>query len=439
MVVLIIDPECLGLDFAIRCAAAGHEVFWFRYHKTPSREGQGFKGFTIIDDWRPYMQRAKDGLILNTGNFRYVYELDQYRAHGFKIFSPTVSSARLEIDRGAGMKAMEAAGIDLLPYEVFDDLQSAAKFARKNDKCFVFKTLGDEDDKALTFVSCSPAEMVGWIEAKIRRGTKLRGRCMLQEKIDADFEIGVNGWFGPEGFLPEKFQISFEHKPLMPGDIGPNTGEMVSVSKYVETDKAVNELLTPMAGALAATGHVGDFCIGAMIDKKGKAYPLEATARCGYPALFGQMASHRGDPAQWMVDLLNGRDTLKVSQDVCMAVVIGQPRFPYNCSTPDMVDGHPIQGLENVYDDVHCCGVMMGRGPVMKDDKVVEAAQFQTAGEYVMVVTGLGKTIAAARKRVYGTIDQIRFPNMIYRNDGGEKVEKALPAMRKAGYALTLE
>lgn len=438
MRVLIVDSQGIGLDFAIRCAAAGHDVRWFPYRKKPTREGEGFRGFKIVDDWRPHMPWAKDGLILNTGNARYTYELDQYRQHGYKIFAPTVASARLETDRGAGMKAMQAAGIDLLPYEVFDDLPSAAKHARKSDRCYVFKPLGDEEDKSLTYVSCDPADMVGWIESKIRLGMKLKGQCMLQEKIECDFEIGVNGWFGPDGFVPGKFQLSFEHKPLMPGDVGPNTGEMVSVSQYVEADSLVDEMLMPMAGALAATKHVGDFCVGAMIDKKGKAWPLEMTARFGCPAWFGQIASHRGDPAQWMRDLLDGEDTLKVSREVCMAVVIGQPRFPYDSSTPEEVTGKPIQGLEDVYDDVHCCGVMVGRGPVMKDGKVVDAPQFQTADEYVMVVTGLGKTIEKARKRVYGTIDQIRLPDMIYRNDGGEKVEKALTAMHAAGYALTL-
>lgn len=439
MNVLIIDVETLGLDFALHCAAWGHSVKLFRYSPRKSvRDGDGFPQIQIVDDFRPHMAWAKDGLILNTGNCAFLSDLDRYRDLGFKILSPTRQSAALEIDRKAGMDAMEAVGIKLAPYQMFDSLEAAEQAARKSDRSYVFKVMGDCADKAMTFVAHDPAEMVGWLRRKIAKGVKVP-QCMLQEKIDADFEIGINGWMGPSGFLPDKYQVSFEHKPLMPGDIGPNTGEMISVSKYVEHDPLVDAFLKPLEPILRTLGHRGDFCTGAMIDKKGNPWALEHTARCGYPALFGQMATHRGDPAKWMRDLLDDKDSLRVSADVCMAVVCAQPFFPYEKSRPEDVEGNPISGLEEVLDDVHLCAVMVGKGPVMEGGKIVDRPQYQTAGEYVLVATGTGPTIDAARKRVYKTIDQIHFPNMIYRNDGGDKVEKAVPAMRKFGYAKGLE
>lgn len=440
MRVLVIDGETLGLDFVLRCVDAGHQVKWFRYSKKPTKIGNGFHGFELVASWQPHMKWAKDGLILLTGNAKFLPEIDRFRDLGFKVFGPTVKSAELEINRGAGMQAMLDAGIEVPPYETFESMAAAEKFAMKSDKAWVFKVLdGSAEDKALTYVSRDPADLVGWMRrnAKTAKGIK---KCMLQEKIDADFEIGINGWFGPNGFLPGKFQISFEHKPLMPDDIGPNTGEMISVSQYVQHDKLVDDFLLPLVGVLKKAGHRGDFCVGAMIDKAGKAWPLEVTARCGYPAFFGQLASHKGDPAQWMKDLLDGEDTLKVSENVCLSVVIGQPRFPYNDSTPDMVEGNPIGGVsdENM-DSLHFCGVMKGKGPIMEGGKVVDADTYQTADEYVMIVTALGSTIKRARDKVYRVISEIKIPNMIYRNDGGEKVEKALPAMHKAGFALELE
>src|SRR5713101_1668827 len=121
----------MGLDFALRCKAHGHGVRWYRFAPTRAiRDGEGM-GLTIVDDWRPHMQWARDGLIWCSGNFRFLYELDRYRDHGYKIFAPTVASARLEIDRGAGMDAMRAAGIDVPPYQEFDSLQAAYRFARR--------------------------------------------------------------------------------------------------------------------------------------------------------------------------------------------------------------------------------------------------------------------------------------------------------------------
>lgn len=431
--ILLIDQENLGLDFALRSAAAGHQVRWFLYADKgkKSRTGEGFKGLEIVDDWRPHMMWAKEGLILCTGNFRFLHELDRYRDHGFKIFSPTVASAKLEIDRSHGMKAMEAAGIELPPYHVFDTLQDAEKFARKSDQCFVFKPMGDEEDKSLTFAASSPEEMSDWINDKIRRGKKLKGKCMLQEKIDMLCDYGVSGWFGPEGFLTEKWQICFEHKKLGEGETGPNTGEMGTVCQYVEKEKLATDILKPLEAAISVTGHRGDFSIGVGVDTKGKAWPFEFTARCGWPAFYIQTASHKGDPAQWMRDLLDGKDSLKVSRDVAIGVVLAQPRWPYNCSPPEVVEGNPIAGVEDVYDDLHFAGVMIGKGANGKP-------QYQTTAEYVAIATGLGKTITQARKRVYDVVGQVKIPDKIYRRDIGEKLEPVLPKLHSAGYAKDL-
>lgn len=440
MNVLIVDCENMQLDFALRCAAAGHSVRLFPDPAGKSKYGEGFKEFEIVADYKPYMEWAKDGLILLSGNYKYTTELDRYKELGFKIFAPSKRAADLELDRKKGMDAMKAAGIDLLPYHNFNSLDEAERFARKADQTYVFKALdGAVDDKALTYVSRDPADMCGWLKRQIKCGTKI-SKCMLQDKIEVDFEIGINGWFGPEGFLPDKYQISFEHKPFMPGDIGPQTGEMISLSQYVEHDQLVDEMLTPMVPILKALEHRGDFCIGCIIDKTGKAWPLEITSRLGYPAFFGQVASHKGDPAKWMRDLLDGKDSLKVSEDPCFSVVLAQPPFPYKYYDPDLTEGNPITIDDDaILDDLHFCGVMKGKGPTLEKGKVVEGEKYLTTGPYVMVVTGSGSTLERARKKVYRTIEQVHFPCMLYRNDGGEKVAKALPSMHSWGYALEMD
>lgn len=404
-----------------------------------SRDGEGFKGITQIDDWRASMPWAKSGLILTTGNFKFIAELDRYRPLGYKIFSPTKASADLEINRAAGMEAMKKVGIEIPPYTMFDTLEAAAKFARKSDDAFVFKTMGDEADKSLTYVSKDPADMTGWIEQKIARGMRLKGPCMLQEKIDMLCEFGVSGWMGPEGFLRDKWQIAFEHKKLMNGEIGPATGEQGTVTQYQANEKLATDCLLPMEDIARKLGHCGDFAVNVGIDKKGRAWPFEFTCRLGWPAFYLQTASHKGDPAQWMLDLLNGKDSLKVANDVCMGVVCAQPPYPLEKFKPEEVEGNPISGLDTVWQDIHPAMMMIGKGPVMKGGKVVDAPTYQTTGPYVLVATGLGKTIEAAKKSVYETIDEISFPNMMLRTDIGDKVTKAIPDLHKHGYALGME
>ncbi len=438
MRILVVDQECMGLDFVLRCVAAEHDVRWYRYSPKPIRDGEGM-GLKIVDDWRDSMPWAKDGLIWCSGNFRFLHELDRYREHGFRIFAPTVASARLEIDRGAGMEAMKAAGIDVPPFHEFDSISAAEKFARKSDRAWVFKPLGDEADKSLTYVANDPADLVGFLGRQIASGKQLKGKCMLQEKLDMLCEIGVSGWFGQDGFLQDKWQICFEHKKLMDGEVGPATGEMGTITQYCETDKLANEMLLPLAPALQALGHRGDFAVGAGIDRQGKAWPFEFTSRAGWPAFFIQCASHRGDPAAWMAALLDGKDTLRVSYDVAIGVVLAQPRHPYNASPPELVEGNPISGIEEVYDDFHCASVMLGKGPKMEGDTVVDGPVYMTTGELVGCATALGKKIERARTKVYRTIERINYPNMMFRRDIGEKVTDSLPLLHRFGYALDME
>jgi len=436
---LIIDADGVGLDMAVRMEACGHEVRWYRFSKKPTRAGEGFPGIKIIDDWKPSMAWAKEGLIVTTANNRFIPELDRYRDHGFNIFSPTVASAELEIDRKAGLEAMKKAGIDVPHYEVFNSLKEAEAYARKADRSFVFKTMGDNEDKSLSYVSSDPADLVGWLQRKQTQGLNPKGQVMLQEKIDMVAEVGVSGWFGPEGFLENKWQICFEHKKLMSGNYGPNTGEQGTVCQYVKTDKMADEMLMPMKDVLLKAGHRGDFAIGCGIDSKGKAWPFEFTCRLGWPAFFIQCASHEGDCAQWMMDLLNGKDSLKVSNDVAIGVVLAQPRYPYGDADPKEVEGNPISGADDVWSHVHPVDMMISKGPTMKDGKVVEEPIYQTAGEYVMVVTGLGSTVTKAREAVYGAVDEIKFSNLMVRDDVGEGVIKKLPELHDFGYAMEMK
>jgi hypothetical protein len=94
--------------------------------------------------------------VVPTGNAKFLRDLDRWRDMGSRIFGPTPQSAALEVDREAGMKAMEAAGIELPHYECFNSLSEAEAFAKKSDKAWVFKPLGSEENKALTYVAADP-------------------------------------------------------------------------------------------------------------------------------------------------------------------------------------------------------------------------------------------------------------------------------------------
>jgi phosphoribosylamine--glycine ligase len=152
------------------------------------------------------------------------------------------------------------------------------------------------------------------------------------------------------------------------------------------------------------------------------------------------MALHKGDPAQWMLDLLDGKDTLKVSDKIACGVVISMPPYPHDKGTPQSEHaGYPMFDLEmdDVIKNVHLAAVMCGTAPAMVNGKVkLKHEQFLTAGNYVCIVTGVGDTVEEARCDCYDRIKKkINIPNSIgYRDDVGERLEKQLPELKALGF-----
>jgi phosphoribosylamine-glycine ligase len=220
MKLLIIDTDGVGLSWAWRAAEAGHAVKWFIDPKpTNNRDtGRGFKGIEKVDNWVGHAKWAD--LIISTSNDKYVEKLDSLRKAGFPVFGPSVASAQLEISRADGMQLMESVGIKTAPYKTFKTMAIAKKHVEQTKERFVFKTLGDNEDKSLTYVSKSPADLIGWMERIISRGDQPKGDVMLQTFIKG-IELGVSRFMGSKGFVGQ-YNESFEHKKLMSGNHGPN-------------------------------------------------------------------------------------------------------------------------------------------------------------------------------------------------------------------------
>lgn len=435
MRLFICDGDRVGLDIALRAIAAGHDVRLFRPPGKAIKDGNGFIGLTITSNLKESIKwTGKDGLVITTANCKYLDELDRWRAFGYNIFAPTKASAKLEIDRALGMEVMKIHGMNIAPYHEFTSMKAALDFAWKTDKCFVFKPLGDTEDKSLTFVPKDPAQLVGWLDKKIKSGSKIKGNCMLQEKIDMVAEVGIAGFMGSHGFLEDKWEISFEHKKMMPGDFGPATGEAGTVISLVKESKFADQLKN-LEAHFRALGHMGDVAINGGVTSEGEYMPFEFTVRAGWPDDFIRRSLHLGnDEAQWMLDACRGHDTLKVKRDVAIGLVYAQKPYPYEEGLPEMVEGNPIYGVDKISEHVHFAQVMMGRGPVWDGSKTKDDKLPMTSGSYVAVITGHGNTVKSAQEAVLKNVKSISLADAIVRNDVGSKLEKQLPILKKLGF-----
>ena len=432
MKVLIVDQDGVGLSFALRAHTAGHQVRWFvKPRKTTSKDiGAGFKGIERIENWVSSAPWAD--LIISTSNDDYIEKLAFFAKKGFPVFAPSPESAKLEISRKAGMDILKSIGLKIADYKTFPTMQAAEKHVLQTNERFVFKTLGDNEDKSLTYVSKSPADLVAWM----RRTPPPKGEVMLQQFVKG-IEMGVSRFMGKKGWVGQ-WNESFEHKKLMSGNYGPNTGEMGTIAYFTEQSKLGTETLGKLEKKLLEFGHRGDVALGFMIDEKGTPIPTEFTCRLGWPIANMMLGATKDDPVQWMKDALDGKDTTSFSEDIGCCLVLAHADFPNGNAPKEVTHGVPIYGLtRGNKQHIHPQQVqVMSLPDGHEGSPIKERDLWATAGDYVCVVTGYGKSVSQAAKRAYGTAEQIHVANPILRDDIGEELKKQLPELHKHGYAL---
>jgi phosphoribosylamine--glycine ligase len=436
MKILVIDSYGENaLDWCLRCQRDGHDVRW-AVPDTPRTKNIGKGLVTVVRDWREHMKWAD--LRFMTDNTKYVKEIDQWRARGFPVVGPNEAGAAWELDRDAGMKVLERAGIDTPSSREFTDYDAAIAYVKKEGRRFVSKPSGVEGDKSLSYVAKDAADLVFMLERWKKLG-KLKGAFILQEFIGG-CEMGVGAWFGPGGFN-QGWEENFEFKPLMNDDKGPATGEQGTVMRFVKRSKLARLVLEPLADQLEEIGYVGCIDVNCIIDDKGKPWPLEFTMRPGWPAFNIQQALHKGDHAQWMLDLASGKDAHAFVMDtVAAGVVMSLPDYPYDHRNIDEVTGLPLRGVTpSILENVHPCMMMMANAPAMVGDKVVEAPTWCSAGTYVLVTTGTGETVKAARDQSYRVLKRLSMPGSpMWRTDIGSRLKRQLPEIQAHGYATGL-
>jgi phosphoribosylamine--glycine ligase len=110
-------------------------------------------------------------------------------------------------------------------------------------------------------------------------------------------EVAVGAFFNGKEFI-YPLNVNFEHKKLFPGNIGPSRGEMGTAMFWSGPNKLFNSTLKKMEAKLASEGYVGYIDLNCIVNGNG-IYPLEFTARFGYPTISIQQGGH--DYADWPV------------------------------------------------------------------------------------------------------------------------------------------
>ncbi len=343
--------------------------------------------------------------------------VDAFRAAGLKIFGPTKAAAQLESSKDFAKAFMVRHNIPTAAYDTFTDAKLAHDYVNQQGAPIVIKADGLAAGKGVV-VAMSNDEAHAAIDAMLSDNKlgSAGARVVIEEFLtgeEASFIVMVDG----KNILP--LATSQDHKRLLDGDQGPNTGGMgaYSPAPVVTPEihgKVMREIIRPTVEGMAKDGipYTGFLYAGLMISPNGSVKTLEFNCRMGDPETQPIMLRLKSDFVALAEHAINGTlDKIEAEWDrrTALGVVMASANYP---DAPRL--GDEISGLPKDLTDAQ----VFHAGTQLKDGKVV------TSGGRVLCVTALGETVKFAQQQAYRIIEEIQFDGAQYRTDIGYRAIK---------------
>ena len=335
-----------------------------------------------------------------------------FRQRGLKVFGPTKEAAQLESSKDFAKAFMKRHGIPTAEYETFADAAPAHAYIDAKGAPIVIKADGLAAGKGVV-VATTLEEAHAAVDMMLA-DNKLGdagARVVIEEFLageEASFIVMVDG----KNVLA--LASSQDHKRLLDGDAGPNTGGMGAYSPApIVTPqlhaRVMREIILPTVRGMEKEGirYTGFLYAGLMIDAEGNPKTLEFNCRMGDPETQPIMARLKGDFSTVVEHAIAGTlDTVELTWDrrTALGVVLAAHNYPDTPRKGDAITGIPRETEH---------AVTFHAGTTVVDGKLV------TAGGRVLCVVGLADSVRGAQTAAYDAINHIGFDGMQYRRDIG--------------------
>jgi len=347
--------------------------------------------------------------------------VDEFRARGLRIFGPTQAAAQLESSKAFAKDFMKRHGIPTAAYETFSDAAAAHAYVDRQGAPIVIKADGLAAGKGVVVAQtlAEAHEAIDWILADNKLGVVHNeggARVVIEEFMqgeEASFIVVCDG----KRVVP--LATSQDHKRLLDGDQGPNTGGMGAYSPApVVTPnvhaKVLHEIIQPTIAGMAKDGHpfTGFLYAGLMIDEQGQPRTVEFNTRLGDPETQPIMMRLKSDLFELLMAATEGTlDQVELQWDrrVALGVVLAAEGYPLSPRKGDAISGLPAEAED---------GMVFHAGTAEQDGKLV------TSGGRVLCVTALGESARLAAQRAYELAADIQFAGRQYRSDIGHRAIK---------------
>ena len=345
---------------------------------------------------------------------------DRLRAAGLAVFGGNAAAARLESSKAFAKDLMARHRIPTARFGTFRDAAPARRYARELGAPLVVKADGLAAGKGVTV--CRSLEEADRAIAQCLEARAF-GDAGLTVVIE-EFLVGEEASFFAlsDGATVLPLTAAQDHKTVLDGDRGPNTGGMGAYSPAPVMDAAMQErvmttIVRPTIAAMAEEGapYTGALFVGLMITADGPRV-IEFNCRFGDPECQAILPRLEDDLLALLLAAATGKGlppALTWSEKSSVCVVMTSAGYPGSYET-----GRVITGVEAA---AALPGVnVFHAGTALADGALV------TEGGRVVGVQAVGADVSAAIRTAYAAVERIRFDGAHYRRDIGHHALRRL-------------
>jgi len=337
---------------------------------------------------------------------------DKLRNEGFAVFGPGQKAAMLEGSKSFSKKLMHEAGVPTARFETYTEVVEAERAVREWGAPIVVKASGLAAGKGV-IIAHDVERAVSAIRDMLSGNSfgDAGSQVVIEEFLEGE-EASCLFIVSGDTILP--LASSQDHKALLDGDRGPNTGGMGAYSPAPcvtaeVADEVLEKIARPIIEALKRRGieFIGTLYAGVMLTEDG-VKTLEFNVRFGDPECQPLMSRLKSDLGEVLLaaaeERLEGMQ-LEWDERKALCVVVASDGYPGSFER-----GQAIRGL----DAVEAAGTTVFHAATSEKD-----GQIVNSGGRVLGVTALGGEVSDAQKIVYDALSRLDWSGGYYRKDIG--------------------
>jgi phosphoribosylamine--glycine ligase len=350
---------------------------------------------------------------------------DRLRAEGRAVVGPSAAAAQLEASKAFAKQVMATAGVRTAASETFTDLKHALAYVDRHSEPLVVKASGLAAGKGA--IVCATRQEAARAVRSMLETEEFgdAGRTVVVEALLEGEEISVLAI--TDGRELELLPVSQDHKRLLAGDRGPNTGGMgayspVSLASPALLERVKRDVLFPTLEAMRRLGSpfTGVLYAGLMIDPAGVSSVVEFNCRLGDPeaqVILPLIANGLTD-CLWRVAKGERPSRMDTTRAAAVTTVLGSRGYPE----------HPEKGAAITLPQSLPEGVTIFHAGTQRSGDGV----LRVEGGRVLTVTAVATTFREAQQLSRDTADAIEFDGKLFRADIGWREAARLDERRPA-------